>query len=152
MLIAAELARVEQSDIVAAAYGEKVGGFGPEYNAVSVGSISAADGTSNTLMIGELDYGLANWIDDCLEGYSKGGTTQWAMAYPGHAWGSTLGKFNAVEMLGSFAEWETFRSDHPGGAYFALVDGSVRFVNESIDEIVLDAAATRDGGEIVADL
>ncbi len=27
----AELARVEQSDIVAAAYGEKVGGFGPEY-------------------------------------------------------------------------------------------------------------------------
>ena len=27
----AELARVEQSDIVAAAYGEKVGGFGPDY-------------------------------------------------------------------------------------------------------------------------
>lgn len=126
-------------------------GFGPEYNTVSVGSVSLADGASNTLLIGELDYGLANWIDECLEGYSKGGTTQWAMAYPGHAWGSTLGTFNAQEMIGSFAEWETFRSDHPGGANFALVDGSVRFVAEGVDAVVLDATATRDGGELVAD-
>ncbi len=122
-------------------------GFGPEYLTVSVDSISQADGTSHTFLVGELDYGLTNWIDNCVEGQSKGGTTQWAIAYPGHAWGSTWGVFNSNRLISSFAEWETFRSDHPGGAYFAFVDGSIRFVNDSVDAALLDAMATRDGSE-----
>lgn len=51
------------------------------------------------------------------------------------------------------ADWPTsitFRSDHPGGAYFALVDGSVTFINDSIDFDVYRFLSTRNGGELVS--
>ena len=40
-----------------------------------------------------------------------------------------------------------FGSLHPGGANFALVDGSTRFVSEAIDMTVYRAVSTRAGGE-----
>ena len=40
-----------------------------------------------------------------------------------------------------------FRSDHPGGAQFVFVDGSVHFVPETIDYPVLRALVTRAGEE-----
>jgi prepilin-type processing-associated H-X9-DG protein len=40
-------------------------------------------------------------------------------------------------------------SYHPGGANFALADGSVRFAPETIDANVWTAVGTRDGGESV---
>jgi len=43
-----------------------------------------------------------------------------------------------------------FGSGHPGGANFALADGSVRFLNESIPVDILKALSTRAGGEVVA--
>lgn len=44
-----------------------------------------------------------------------------------------------------------FKSMHPGGAQFALGDGSVRFINESIDGATYRALATRAGGEVVGE-
>ncbi|OJW13660.1 MAG: hypothetical protein BGO49_29455 [Planctomycetales bacterium 71-10] len=41
-----------------------------------------------------------------------------------------------------------FRSMHPGGAQFAFVDGSVRFVRDQVDVAAYRAIATRAGGEI----
>lgn len=41
-----------------------------------------------------------------------------------------------------------FGSDHPGGAHFALVDGSVQFLTDSIDINLLRDLATRDGEEV----
>lgn len=41
-----------------------------------------------------------------------------------------------------------FRSDHPGGAHFLLLDASVRFVVESIDERPFQALSTTVGGEL----
>lgn len=44
-----------------------------------------------------------------------------------------------------------FGSFHPGGVHFALGDGSVRFVNDDLDEEAYLALGSRDGGEVVTD-
>ena len=41
-----------------------------------------------------------------------------------------------------------FRSNHPGGVNMANVDGSARFWPQTVNHQVLDAAATRTGGEV----
>jgi prepilin-type N-terminal cleavage/methylation domain-containing protein len=117
--------------------------FGKGYYHVGLDDISAQDGTSNTLLIGEMGFSLENYTGTCV----NGGATQWAIAYPGQGLGSTSGTFNAT--LNVQAEVETFRSEHPEGVYFAMADGSVRFIDELVDARVLNALATRDGGEVV---
>ncbi|HVL07856.1 MAG TPA: DUF1559 domain-containing protein, partial [Burkholderiaceae bacterium] len=50
------------------------------------------------------------------------------------------------------AEWwnvMSFRSMHFGGAFFARADGSVSFVNESIDHATYRALSTKAGGEAI---
>jgi prepilin-type processing-associated H-X9-DG protein len=42
-----------------------------------------------------------------------------------------------------------FASHHPGGAQFALADGSVHFINDTIELSVLQDLATRKGEEVV---
>lgn len=43
-----------------------------------------------------------------------------------------------------------FGSDHPGGAYFQFVDGSVHFLDDAIDFTIYQNLATIAGGEIAA--
>ncbi len=45
-----------------------------------------------------------------------------------------------------------FGSSHSGGADFALVDGSARFISAGIDLLTLRALSTRAGGEPVGDV
>jgi prepilin-type processing-associated H-X9-DG protein len=40
-----------------------------------------------------------------------------------------------------------FRSDHPGGVQFVMLDGSVRFLSDSSSAEVRRALVTRAGGE-----
>lgn len=102
------------------------------------------DGTSHTFAIGEFDY---------FDGQSDSGPN-WAGGYVVGAFGATHGEFNPrlpPDDYGQFANTHTaFRSDHPGGAQFLMVDGSVHFVTESITKEVYDASATREGGELVS--
>jgi prepilin-type N-terminal cleavage/methylation domain-containing protein/prepilin-type processing-associated H-X9-DG protein len=44
-----------------------------------------------------------------------------------------------------------FGSGHPGGANFTLVDGSVRFIQDTISPAIFAALGTRAGGEVVGD-
>jgi prepilin-type processing-associated H-X9-DG protein len=44
----------------------------------------------------------------------------------------------------------SFGSLHPGGANYAMADGSVRFIKESINQQAYHAQGTRAGGEVVS--
>jgi len=109
------------------------------------------DGTSLTLLLGELDYGLENYHwGPCNNRSVRWGLSRWGGGYPGVSIGATSGQFNSDRLISGFAELVTYRSDHPGGAHFALVDGSARFIADDIDESTLDGLATRDGGEVIS--
>ncbi|MCE9554241.1 MAG: DUF1559 domain-containing protein [Planctomycetes bacterium] len=128
----------------------------PKFGKTSIANIAAADGTSNTLLAGEMDYGLTNYMGfaGCIRttGY-KGGDTRWAVGYTGVTWGSTLGIFNPTTQVTfvdiSYAEYYSFRSDHPGGVNMLFCDGTVRFLPTEIDATTLNAMATRDGNDTV---
>jgi prepilin-type N-terminal cleavage/methylation domain-containing protein len=118
-----------------------------------------SDGTSNTLMIGETAYNLPDYVfsaasTDCA-GKSRYSFTYWANPFPGSTACTTEHDFNPrdIEEDGLFdPNWtRSFRSDHEGGVQFTLADGSVHFVSENIDAGVLDALATRAGGEVVGE-
>jgi prepilin-type N-terminal cleavage/methylation domain-containing protein/prepilin-type processing-associated H-X9-DG protein len=116
----------------------------------SLERISRKDGASNTLLIGEFDYGLENlkWPSNCrLYPSIMWGNSRWAIGYPGISWGTTYGVYNSTRLVNDSDEWFTFRSDHSGGANFAFADGGVRFIPESVSPQTLDALATRAGGE-----
>ena len=43
----------------------------------------------------------------------------------------------------------TFRSDHPGGLHFAMLDGSTRFVEDAVDFDIYRFMSTRNGEELL---
>jgi prepilin-type processing-associated H-X9-DG protein len=49
-----------------------------------------------------------------------------------------------------YARVNSFGSQHAGGANFAMVDGSVRFLKEAIAPSVLRALGTRAGSEVLS--
>jgi len=100
------------------------------------------DGTSNTLMVGEISWKDAN----CYRVWTRG--------WDGNASGmakNVVNPINATPYNGSnnFND-VSFGSPHTGGANFLLGDGSVRFVNQSITLANYLAAASRDGGETLS--
>ncbi|MEX0977853.1 MAG: DUF1559 domain-containing protein, partial [Pirellulales bacterium] len=126
----------------------------PVYGTITLAKI--VDGTSQTMLVGEMNYGLTNYYwGGCKPPKTiKGGETRWAVAYPGVTWASATGRMNSTTQMNShfslfFEEYEAFRSDHAGGVNFAFVDGSVRFLTEGIELGVYQALATRDGGETI---
>ena len=50
------------------------------------------------------------------------------------------------QLLGQFG----FRSSHPGGANFAMADGSVKFIKNAINLAVYRGLGTRGGGEVIS--
>jgi prepilin-type N-terminal cleavage/methylation domain-containing protein len=108
---------------------------------------SIRDGLSNTIFVGELDYGLKNYKWSGTD-EPRWGVTQWGFGYPGYSVATTVGVYNSDELITGLNEFQTFRSDHSGGAFVAMGDGSVHFLDTTIDAITLDAMATRHGGEV----
>ena len=99
------------------------------------------DGTSNTLMVGEVTGGEPGSND----GY------QWVH----YNLFSTVFGINGPASIpgeGVFTSRtrETFSSYHPGGAHFQMADGSVQFISENTDADVLTALTTRAGGEVIS--
>ena len=126
----------------------------PRFGVTTIPKISSADGSGKTLLLGEMNYGLSNYLwSGCKpSGSVKWGETRWAVGYPGVTWASATGPLNPAQLttllyFQFYAEYESFRSDHGGGVNFAMVDGSVRFVGNSVEQTVLQALATRASGE-----
>ncbi|MBX3441175.1 MAG: DUF1559 domain-containing protein [Planctomyces sp.] len=99
------------------------------------------DGTTNTIMTGErksvANLGwLSTWSGRVAEGEE--------------AFQRVLGSMDHTPNHPS-AHFEDFSSYHIGGAHFLLGDGSVRFVNENIDEALYKALGTIQGGEVVGE-
>jgi prepilin-type N-terminal cleavage/methylation domain-containing protein/prepilin-type processing-associated H-X9-DG protein len=96
------------------------------------------DGTANTLMIGE-DVPHENIHSAAF--YSNGDYC------------SCHGPINYYPKPPNPGFWPnvmTFRSKHPGGVNFALADGSVRFIPQTIDYNLYRAVCTKDVKEAVS--
>lgn len=100
------------------------------------------DGTSYTFLLGETDFTPRG-----VPSTSYGGV--WAFGYIGYTWGTTYHPFN--NHANTSTVYGAFRSQHPNGASFAMVDGSVRFVADSIDRLTYIAQSTRAGREIISE-
>ncbi len=101
------------------------------------------DGSSRTFAIGEFDF----------FGGSTADGPRWAGGYLLGAFGATWGPFNPQSLPSDPALYaktlSAFRSDHPGGAHFLMLDGSARYFDDATAPEVLSALATRAGGEII---
>jgi prepilin-type N-terminal cleavage/methylation domain-containing protein/prepilin-type processing-associated H-X9-DG protein len=112
------------------------------------------DGTSNTILAGEMGYQLKDYYfsSGTFAGQLRGGNTQWVWGYASYSFGSTGVMFNTTAGTPTdiTARLGAFRSDHANGANFLFTDGAVRFLgNGKIDLPNYQALGTRDGGEVI---
>jgi prepilin-type N-terminal cleavage/methylation domain-containing protein len=102
--------------------------------------LDITDGTSNTFMIGEAMTGK-----DYQNAWAHMDNAIATCAYPPNAKNPLTGKdYPPDQWWNRYA----FTSAHPQGVQFAMTDGSVRFVSDSIPLDLFRALATRAGGEV----
>jgi hypothetical protein len=126
--------------------------YSPNYSKPETIS-TIADGTSNTIMIGE--YATSTTI---------GRTPFWAYEFTGYQMGGITIPPESRQLLNSFDACTAacpncvdgnvpckrgFASFHAGVINFALADGSVRSLSTNIDMILLGAMSTITNGEVV---
>ncbi len=107
------------------------------------------DGTSNTLLGGEAHWNFKDYTftSGPCSGQVRGGFSYWSSPYPLATLFTTRGPFNPQQMAGVSTRLSNFRSNHPSGVNMAICDGSVRLFTDNIDTALLNAVATRNGGE-----
>jgi prepilin-type processing-associated H-X9-DG protein len=104
---------------------------------------SVIDGTSKTMMIGE---DLPEYNNHSASFYANG---DWCSC--NIPLNNLIGVPPETLDLEFWWEQQNFRSRHPGGAQFCLVDGSVRFVSETISSETYRTSCTRNGGETTSE-
>ena len=126
---------------------------------------SVSDGTSNTFLVGERWYTKRAWL---IGGRASSATSVTlyscknvdrrypinAPLYPNNYYVSHVAFGNRPPLEPGGSEEVGlhnlyFGSHHPGGAHFGLIDGSARFVQDSIDLDTYLGMASADGEEVV---
>jgi len=118
------------------------------------------DGTSNTVAIGEVPYGVNGqtsstgilidyrgsvWLGVTAEGArSNVATHQTLRGIPASGTPSTAYVINGTNAF-------SFGSHHVGGAQFLLGDGSVRLISENVDGLILNHLADRSDGQVIGE-
>ena len=129
------------------------GGGGVATGQQGVQMTAVTDGTSNTILVGEMGFQLKDYLftSGPNVGAIRGGNTQWVWGYASYSFGSTGVMFNTTTGTPAnvTARLGAFRGDHTGGANFAFADGSVRFLSNSTPATAYNAMGTRDGGEVI---
>jgi len=100
------------------------------------------DGMSHTIIFGESVYGFWGDALSCCARVplsSDGRPTFDYVSEPQNAGGNTF-------LIFGFGSW------HDQVAHFAMADGSAKDISKSIDDLVMQALATRDGNERVSDI
>ena len=128
-------------------YGSKPGGTG-------AGLRTITDGTSNTIMLGELQRiydPLGVPSGNAAESRSQRSQDAWALAGLWNLF-SVHDGVGYARHPGGMNNWfyESPGSEHPGGAQFGFVDGSVTFISENIDATVLAKLGTRAGEDLIS--
>ena len=137
--------------------------FGDCSSARSIRIAEIADGTSNTFLVGEnspnLNSGLAwasgndiyastivplNWMTRLKNGQVDSNGDVCTPA----AWNPS--PTSQIHCYNNQWYYQGFKSFHPGGANFALCDGSVKFIKQSINSLTYMNLSTRSGGEIIS--
>lgn len=115
------------------------------------------DGTSNTLLVGEILPACAN-----PNGWA-GAWTHWGSVTNATSTITPLNEFtscqgstritdpNCTGPSGRTTQWNRgFKSRHTGGCQFALADGSARFISETIDHVLYQFLGGRSDGNVVS--
>jgi prepilin-type N-terminal cleavage/methylation domain-containing protein/prepilin-type processing-associated H-X9-DG protein len=120
---------------------------------------AVTDGTSNTIVVGEVLPSNAADNNFWMFNGSYAGTTvplgfnsNTIVPVAGSQTCSSTGWQNAAALVGCRfgSSAKGFISAHPGGANFAFGDGSTRFLKNSINIVTYCALGSRAGGEVVS--
>jgi prepilin-type N-terminal cleavage/methylation domain-containing protein/prepilin-type processing-associated H-X9-DG protein len=131
-----------------------------------VSMLQISDGTSNTVLVGEVTANLdapgatAGYTNPGQNFYAINSTNTfpiWAGGNPNQqGQGAQHNYFRLMDInyplnlkTGGNAS-RCFGSQHTGGGNFAMADGTVRFLSNSINTTVYQALGTRNGGEPVS--
>lgn len=107
-----------------------------------------SDGLSNTMLIGEMAGGPVV-IPEVDGGRGDRFKTDVArIDRYGIAWGGWLGWIDAWRVEMNKTNYESFYSFHNRGMNASMCDGSVRFIDESINSVSLFQLLTRDGADL----
>ena len=112
------------------------------------------DGTTNTLMVGEVSSAPAPGRSNGHRAWPQGASTETSStaqyACKNVRWGIGQVGWNGGNLNYLYND-QRFGSNHTGGAQFLMGDGAVKFVSQNIDFNLYQSLATRDGGEVVSD-
>ena len=144
-------------------------GGAPFRGNLSIGINAITDGTSNTLLVGEViqgqnrtgGYAPGNY-DHRGDIFNDGGMCLMFMAYttPNSRIPDQMGTNaafcgdpalrNPPCITGNFPGFAAARSRHPGGVNATMADGSVRFFKDTVNLFIWRALSTTQGAEVIS--